>query len=78
MVQFDNGVFNEFIGIAFLTATILALGDDQNAPPGAGMNTLIIGLIIVCQSTEYVLCVSTRSGVQPEPRLRSSACAFRH
>lgn len=40
--------FTEFLGTAFLAATILALGDDQNAPPGAGMNSLILGLIITC------------------------------
>lgn len=38
--------FNEFLGVAFLSCTILALGDDQNAPPGAGMNSLVIGLVI--------------------------------
>lgn len=40
--------FNEFLGAAFLAITILALGDDQNAPPGPGMNSLIIGLVITC------------------------------
>ncbi|KAJ5925183.1 hypothetical protein N7454_007822 [Penicillium verhagenii] len=39
---------NEFLGTAFLACTVLALGDDQNAPPGAGMNSLIIGLVISC------------------------------
>lgn len=38
--------FNEFLGTAFLACTVLALGDDQNSPPGAGMNSLIIGLVI--------------------------------
>lgn len=40
--------FTEFMGTAFLCVTVLALGDDQNAPPGAGMNSLIIGLVITC------------------------------
>ncbi|KAL5358592.1 aquaporin-like protein [Aspergillus floccosus] len=39
---------NEFVGTAILAITILALGDDQNAPPGAGMNALIVGLVITC------------------------------
>ncbi|ODM17999.1 hypothetical protein SI65_06787 [Aspergillus cristatus] len=43
-----SAFFTEFLGTAFLAATILALGDDQNAPPGAGMNSLIIGLVITC------------------------------
>ncbi|KAE8353075.1 aquaporin-like protein [Aspergillus coremiiformis] len=38
--------FTEFLGTGLLAATILALGDDQNAPPGAGMNSLIIGLTV--------------------------------
>ncbi|EME88662.1 uncharacterized protein MYCFIDRAFT_108013, partial [Pseudocercospora fijiensis CIRAD86] len=46
--------FNEFLGIAFLGCTILALGDDQNAPPGAGMNSLIIGLVITGLSLSFV------------------------
>ncbi|KAF9895159.1 hypothetical protein FE257_000061 [Aspergillus nanangensis] len=43
-----SAFFNEFVGTAVLTITILALGDDQNAPPGAGMNSLIVGLVITC------------------------------
>lgn len=38
--------FNEFVATAILSATVMALGDDSNAPPGAGMNSLIIGLVI--------------------------------
>lgn len=45
--------FTEFIGTAFLSVTVLALGDDQNAPPGAGMNSLIIGLVITCLSMTF-------------------------
>lgn len=45
--------FNEFLGTTFLVVTVLALGDDQNAPPGAGMNSLIIGLIITCLSMAF-------------------------
>lgn len=45
--------FTEFLGTTFLAVTILALGDDQNAPPGAGMNSLIIGLVISCLSMTF-------------------------
>lgn len=37
---------NEFVATAILTCAILALGDDSNAPPGAGMHALIVGLIV--------------------------------
>lgn len=45
--------FTEFLGTTFLAVTVLALGDDQNAPPGAGMNSLIIGLVITCLSMTF-------------------------
>ena len=45
--------WNEFIGTALLTVTILALGDDQNAPPTAGMNSVVIGFIITCLSMAF-------------------------
>lgn len=43
----------EFVGTAFLTIAVLALGDDQNAPPGAGMNALILGLVITLLSITF-------------------------
>lgn len=45
--------WNEFIGTMILAITVLALGDDQNAPPGAGMNALIIGLVVTCLSIAF-------------------------
>lgn len=50
--------FNEFLGTAILAITILALGDDQNAPPGGGMNALIIGLVITVVS----MCFAFQTG----------------
>lgn len=40
------GFANEFVATAILSCTILALGDDSNAPPGAGMHALIVGLVV--------------------------------
>lgn len=48
-----TGFFNEFVGTAFLAIAVLALGDDSNAPPGAGMNALIIGLVITVLSMAF-------------------------
>ncbi|KAL2856383.1 aquaporin-like protein [Aspergillus pseudodeflectus] len=45
--------FNEFLGTVVLTVTVLALGDDQNAPPGAGMNALVVGLVVYCLSITF-------------------------
>ncbi|KKP00729.1 hypothetical protein THAR02_07155 [Trichoderma harzianum] len=52
-INAPTALFNEFIGTMCLTIVVLALGDDQNAPPGAGMNSLIIGLIITCLSMSF-------------------------
>ncbi|RAL66707.1 hypothetical protein DID88_007491 [Monilinia fructigena] len=41
-----SSFFNEFIATGILACAILALGDDSNAPPGAGMHALIVGLIV--------------------------------
>ncbi|KXT13398.1 hypothetical protein AC579_9077 [Pseudocercospora musae] len=46
--------FNEFLGTAFLGCTVLALGDDQYAPPGGGMNSLIIGLVITGLNRSFI------------------------
>jgi aquaglyceroporin related protein len=40
------GYFSEFIATAFLSLIVLALGDDTNAPPGAGTTALILGFVI--------------------------------
>ena len=40
------GFANEFVATAILACAILALGDDSNAPPGAGMHALIVGLVV--------------------------------
>lgn len=38
--------FSQFVMLALLTVVVLALGDDQNSPPGAGMNALVLGLVV--------------------------------
>ena len=36
----------ELVATTILAIAVLALGDDTNAPPGAGMNAFIVGLLI--------------------------------
>ncbi|KXL46246.1 hypothetical protein M433DRAFT_155204 [Acidomyces richmondensis BFW] len=55
--------FNECMGTTILVITVLALGDDQNAPPGAGMNAFIIGLLI----TLLTLCFAYQTGAALNP-----------
>lgn len=41
-----NVFFTEFIGSAILVGITMALGNDNNAPLGAGMNAFIVGVLI--------------------------------
>ncbi|KAK8173714.1 putative MIP transporter [Phyllosticta citrichinensis] len=52
-VDVDTAFFTEFVGTAILTIAILALGDDTNAPPGAGMSALIMGLVITVECMAF-------------------------
>ena len=45
-VTVSSAFWSEFLAIATQMCIIFALGDDQNSPPGAGMNALIIGFVI--------------------------------
>lgn len=53
--------FNEFVGTTFLAITVMALGDDSNAPPGAGMNALIIGFVVTVHGMAFGYNVSITS-----------------
>ncbi|KAJ5758697.1 MIP transporter [Penicillium odoratum] len=69
---------NEFLGTVMLSCTVLALGDDQNAPPGAGMNSFIVGLVVTCLST--VFAYQTGAAFNPSrdfgPRLALLALGY--
>ena len=45
-VTFPIAFSAELTGTCILTISVLALGDDTNAPPGAGMNAFIVGLLV--------------------------------
>lgn len=45
--------FNEFYGTLILVVVVLALGDDSNAPPGAGMNAFIVGLTVMLNTIAF-------------------------
>ncbi|KAJ5908216.1 Glycerol uptake facilitator protein [Penicillium taxi] len=50
-VNSATAFFTEFVADAILVCVIFAMGDDSNAPPGAGMSAFVIGLVV------YVLCI---------------------
>ncbi|OAP64643.1 hypothetical protein AYL99_00615 [Fonsecaea erecta] len=45
--------FNELVATAIATGSVLALGDDDNAPPGAGMHAFIIALMVIVLSMAF-------------------------
>lgn len=45
--------FTEFVGTTIMAVVVLALGDDSNAPPGAGMNAFIMGLVVTVLSMAF-------------------------
>lgn len=47
--------FSQAVMVALFSLTVLALGDDRNAPPGAGMNAFIVGLFVfvICAAFPY-------------------------
>lgn len=49
----STAFFTEFVATAILAIVVLALGDDTNAPPGAGMNAFIMGLVITVESNAF-------------------------
>lgn len=52
-VNLVQAFFNEFVGTAILVIAVLALGDDMNSPPGAGMSAFIIGLLVTVLSMAF-------------------------
>lgn len=62
-VTMTAGFFNEFVGTAILAIVVLALGDDTNTPPGAGMTALVLGFVI----TILVQAFGTNTGAALNP-----------
>lgn len=52
-VSAPTAFFNEFVGTAFLAITIMALGDDSNAPPGAGLNSFVLGFVVTIHGISF-------------------------
>lgn len=45
-VGVTTAFFSELVTTAILVCVVFALGDDRNSPPGAGMNALILGMVV--------------------------------
>ncbi|EXJ91970.1 aquaglyceroporin like protein, other eukaryote [Capronia epimyces CBS 606.96] len=70
--------FTEFVATGILVGSILALGDDSNAPPGAGMHAFIIGLLItaLCIAFSYNTGTCLNPARDFGPRLITWAAGF--
>ncbi|KAL2065575.1 hypothetical protein VTL71DRAFT_3245 [Oculimacula yallundae] len=73
-----TGFANEFVATAILACAILALGDDSNAPPGAGMHAFIVGLLVTVLSMAFGY--NTGACLNPArdlgPRLAAAAVGY--
>lgn len=45
--------FTQALMVALFSLTVLALGDDHNSPPGAGMNAFVVGLFVFVISAAF-------------------------
>lgn len=62
-ISISTAFFNEFVAGVVLMMVVLALGDDTNAPPGAGMNAFILGLLV----TTLMFAFSYQTGLALNP-----------
>ncbi|ESZ94155.1 hypothetical protein SBOR_5433 [Sclerotinia borealis F-4128] len=77
-INASTSFFTEFVGTAILAVAVLALGDDMNAPPGAGMSAFVMGLVIVALSMAFGY--NTGAALNPSrdfgPRLALAALGY--
>ncbi|KAI1818211.1 aquaporin-like protein [Poronia punctata] len=78
-VSMGTACFNEVVGSAIMVVAVLALGDDQNNPPGAGMHAFILGLLVT--TLKFTLGYNVGSALNPAtdfgPRVISYAVGYR-
>lgn len=77
---FWPGFIDQFVGTALLMGLILAIGDKNNAPPGANLAPLMVGLVVVAIGMSfggmhgYAINPARDFG----PRLFSVVAGFKH
>ncbi|KAJ9145135.1 Aquaporin-like protein [Pleurostoma richardsiae] len=78
-VSLRSAFANQVVGSAVMMIAVLALGDDQNNPPGAGMHALVLGLLVT--TLKFTLGYNTGSSLNPAsdfgPRVVAWAVGFR-
>jgi aquaglyceroporin related protein len=78
-VSLGSAFFNQVVGGAIMMTAVLALGDDQNNPPGAGMHALVLGLLVT--TLKFTVGYNVGSALNPAsdfgPRVVAYAVGFR-
>ncbi|KIV86702.1 hypothetical protein PV11_02300 [Exophiala sideris] len=73
-----SAFFTEFTATAIASGSVLALGDSDNSPPGAGMSAFIVGLLII--ALQMAFSYNTGTALNPArdlgPRLITFAAGF--
>ncbi|KAI1615408.1 aquaglyceroporin like protein [Exophiala viscosa] len=73
-----SAFFTEFTATAIASGSVLALGDSDNSPPGAGMSAFIVGLLII--ALQMAFSYNTGTALNPArdlgPRLITLAAGF--
>ena len=59
----QTAFFTDFTSAAVMSGVVMAMGDDSNSPPGAGMHALIIGLV----GFAVAACLGYNTGPQTNP-----------
>ncbi|PBP26614.1 MIP transporter [Diplocarpon rosae] len=77
-IDTSTAFFTEFTGTSILAVAVLALGDDTNAPPGAGMNAFVLGLVItvLCMAFGYNTGCALNPARDLGPRLALLAVGY--
>lgn len=78
-VSLRSAFANQVVGSAIMMTAVLALGDDQNNPPGAGMHALVLGLLVT--TLKFTLGYNIGPSLNPAsdfgPRVIAYAVGFR-
>ncbi|GAA6026956.1 hypothetical protein JCM8097_005993 [Rhodosporidiobolus ruineniae] len=66
-----NGFFQEILAGGILTIAVLALGDENNAPPGAGLGAIVLGFVVTAigMSNGWISGYAINSARDLGPRL---------
>ncbi|KAI0178831.1 aquaporin-like protein [Hypoxylon sp. FL1284] len=78
-VSLTSAVADQIVGSAITSIAVLALGDDANNPPGAGMHAFVLGLLVT--TMKFTLGYNIGSALNPAsdfgPRLIAWAVGYR-